>query len=86
MDVAGDIAAHQSAPGRYVLPPEVADGVRMLIVPEMGAMAEHMTGTRAVALTAVCYLFVPLFVVGYARKAGPDEIRHVEWASLDIGQ
>ena len=30
-------------------------------------------------------LLVPLYLVWFARKLGPAQIRYVEWASLDIG-
>jgi hypothetical protein len=60
--------------------------LRLLIVPEMSEMDKKLTSTKSILISLVGYLCVPLYVVAYARKAGPGEIRHVEWASLDIGQ
>lgn len=45
-----------------------------------------MTTARSIMTSAVSYLFVALFLVWFAWKTGPGQIRHVEWASLDIGR
>ncbi|MDB5310147.1 MAG: hypothetical protein JWO38_4349 [Gemmataceae bacterium] len=32
------------------------------------------------------YLLLPVYLVWFVWKLGPGQIRHVEWASLDIGR
>jgi hypothetical protein len=50
------------------------------------AMADQLTTTTSLVASVVGYLFVPLYLVLFAWKAGPGQIRYAEWASLDIGQ
>ncbi|QEL15971.1 hypothetical protein [Limnoglobus roseus] len=55
----------------------------------MGATSEipeESTTARSIAGLFVGFLIVPLFLAGLAWKLGGSEIRHAEWASLDIGQ
>lgn len=49
-------------------------------------IADQLTTTTSLVGSAVGYLFVPLYLVWFAWKAGPGQIRYAEWASLDIGQ
>lgn len=66
----------------------LATGVTLtlLMVLDMGKAANQLTSTRSLVFSAAAWVFMPLFMVAYARKAGPGEIRHVEWSSLDVGQ
>jgi hypothetical protein len=52
----------------------------------LDVMADQLTTTTSLVASGVGYLFVPLYLVWFAWKLGPGQIRHVEWASLDIGQ
>jgi hypothetical protein len=49
-------------------------------------MADQSTTFTSLVASSVGYLFVPLYLVWFAWKAGPGQIRYAEWASLDIGQ
>ena len=49
-------------------------------------MADQLTTTTSLVASVVGYLFVPLYLVWFAWKAGPGQIRYAEWASLDIGR
>jgi hypothetical protein len=49
-------------------------------------MADQLTTTTSLVASGVGYLFVPLYLVWFAWKLGPGQIRSAEWASLDIGQ
>ena len=72
-------------------------GLALLVFPVLGhlffrvgfgnidILADQLTATSLVA-SGTGYLFVPLYLVWFAWKTGPGQIRHVEWASLDIGQ
>lgn len=51
----------------------------------LDVMAEQLTTPTSLVASAVGYLLVPVYLVCFAWKAGPGQIRHVEWASLDIG-
>ncbi|HEX4609639.1 MAG TPA: permease prefix domain 1-containing protein [Urbifossiella sp.] len=48
-------------------------------------MADQLTTTTSLVASAVGYLLVPVSLVWFVWKLGPDQIRHVEWVSLDIG-
>ena len=50
------------------------------------AMADQLTTTTSLVTSIVGYLFVPLYLMWWAWKAGPGQIRYAEWASLDIGR
>jgi hypothetical protein len=52
----------------------------------LDVMADQLTTTTSLVASGVGYLFVPLYLVWFAWKLGPGQIRHVEWATLDIGQ
>jgi hypothetical protein len=69
-----------------VLFPVLGTAFSLVGLPDAGEMVKELTTTRSIVTSAVSYLFVALFLVWFAWKTGPGQIRHVEWASLDIGQ
>jgi hypothetical protein len=52
----------------------------------LDVMAEQLTTPASLVGSVVGYLFVPLYLMWFAWKLGPGQIRHVEWATLDIGR
>jgi hypothetical protein len=66
--------------------PVVGTAFSLVSLGDASVMMGELTKSSSIVEMAVGYLFVPLWLVWFARKAGPNEIRHVEWASLDIGQ
>jgi hypothetical protein len=50
------------------------------------AMADQLTTTTSLVTSIVGYLFVPLYLMWWAWKVGPGQIRYAEWATLDIGR
>jgi hypothetical protein len=69
-----------------VLFPVLGTAFSLVGLPDAGEMVKELTTTRSIVTSAVSYLFVTLFLVWFAWKTGPGQIRHIEWASLDIGQ
>lgn len=73
-------------------------GLSLLSFPALGALffwvslgnvfvlAEELSSARALVASAAGYLFVTLYMVWFVRKLGPGQLRHFEWASLDIGR
>jgi hypothetical protein len=55
-----------------------------LLFPEMNDVAGESTSGRSLALSALAYAIVPAWLVIHARRAGPAEVRLVEWSSLEI--
>lgn len=51
-----------------------------------GEMIEELTTVRSVLASAAGYVLVTLFVVWFAWKVGPAQLRYAEWALLDIGR
>ena len=49
-------------------------------------LADQVTTPTSLEASAVGYLLVPVYLVWFVRKLGPGQIRHLEWASLDIGR
>ena len=47
-------------------------------------MADQFTATSSLVASAIGYLFVPLYLLWFAWKAGPGQIRYAQWVSLDI--
>lgn len=70
----------------YLLLPAVTFACERLLLPELREFTEQLSATRSFGIAAAVYLIVPVWVLLHARKAGPGEIRRVEWASLDIGR
>jgi hypothetical protein len=70
-------------------------GLSLLAFPVLGLLffqvslgnidADPLTTPTSLVASVVGYLFVPLYLVWFAWKAGPGQIRYAEWASLDIG-
>jgi hypothetical protein len=52
----------------------------------LDVMGAQLMTPISLASSAVGFLFVPLYMVWFVRKFGPGQIRHVEWATLDIGR
>ena len=54
---------------------------------DVGSLGEGLPTTRSLEALAVGYLlFIPLFLIWFAQKAGPNQIREFEWASLDLSR
>jgi hypothetical protein len=72
-------------------------GLSVLALPLLGSLffqfslgnldviADQVATPTSLVASAVGYLVVPVYLVCFAWKAGPGQIRYVEWASLDIG-
>jgi hypothetical protein len=69
-----------------VLLPVLGTTFSLAGLPGAWEMANELTTTRSIVTSAVGYLCVTLSLVWLAWKTGPGQIRHVEWASLDIGR
>lgn len=66
--------------------PIVGTAFSLVSLGDANVMIGELTQARSIAGMIFGFLFVPFYLVWFARQVGPNEIRHVEWASLDIGQ
>ena len=65
--------------------PVLGTSFYLLGLPGASEVVNDLTTTKSLVASALGYLFVALYLVGFAWKLGPGQIRHVEWATLDIG-
>lgn len=68
----------------FLVVPLTGTAFYWLGVPGIGEVAAELTTPRAVMLSAVYHLAVPLLLLGFAWKTGPTAARHRAWAALDL--
>ena len=69
----------------FLVLPVLGTACLLVSLGDASLMIGYLTQPSSIVAVVLGYLFVPLYLVWFARKVGPNEIRHVEWASLDIG-
>jgi hypothetical protein len=60
-------------------------GLYLAVFLDVGEAVTLLSTWETLAVSCVAAIVLPAIAIAYARKLGPDEIRHTQWVTLEIG-